>query len=636
MVHAIARKFHVGARPGGCPDPDTGPTPADLARWRPAGRLYPRTVDPVPLSLVSAGRSLSEPRISPDGRWIGFVQRWRGGASINLAPIGGVGPERQLTFGPDPSPGRGLGGGCFTWITAAGEGEATIVYAAIDGELWWQRGAVLRQLTDHERSARAPAVAAGTLVYALDEAEIWRIDLGSNVARRLDDGRHAFCFDPAVSPDGTSVSWIGWSPPNMAWDAAVRVDLDLASGGISEWSIDDGAFQQPRFTPTGEAVHVHDGTGWLNVHIEADAVVEEQREHAGPTWGMGNRSFAFDGDGTRMAFTRNERGHGALVVVDRVTGHIEQLGRGVHGQLTWVGDHIAALRSGARTPPQIVSYRAPSWDRHTIVLSVPDGWPLEELPEPELIETRSSDDALGLYARRFVAGNGRLLVWVHGGPTDQWQVEWRPRINYWWSRGWDVLVVDPRGTTGHGREHQQALHGNWGRSDVDDTADLIRLAHRAGWSTPDSTVVVGGSSGGLTALGVLADHPELVAGGVTSYPVSDLRALTEVTHRFEAHYTDTLVAPNDGSAASDAAFRALSPIHRAASIAKPLLLMHGSDDPVVPIEQSERLVAAIREGGGDVDFVVYDEEGHGFRRPETVADEYARTEVFLDRLVAET
>ena len=234
-----------------------------------------------------------------------------------------------------------------------------------------------------------------------------------------------------------------------------------------------------------------------------------------------------------------------------------------------------------------------------------------------------------LHARRFVAGQGRLLCWVHGGPTDQWQVDFRPRIAYWWSRGWDVLVVDPRGSTGHGREYQRALNGGWGRYDVDDTATLIRHAHDEGWATAHRTVVMGGSSGGLTVLGLLADHPDLVAGAVASYPVSDLADLASATHRFEAHYTDTLVgAPDD----PDTARRMieLSPLHRAGRIAGPLLLFHGSDDPVVPASQSELLAERIRVGGGEVEYVVYEGEGHGFRDPVNQRDEYARIERFLD------
>lgn len=593
-------------------------------------------MEPIPLALVRAGRDLTEPRVSPDGRWVGFVQRTGSTTSINRVDVHGSGVERQLTFGPGPAPGRGLGGGCFSWLHRP-DGDLSIVYVATNGELWHQDGLDVHSLTQHGRTVRAPTVAtsgvARFVAYVVDEAEIWSVDLSSGGQRRLDDGRHEFCFDPAISPDERTVSWQGWSPPDMPWDGSLRVDLDLESGAITEWRPVDAAVQQPRFTPAGERVHVHDADGWLNVHIEDECVVSERIEHAGPTWGMGNRSYVFHDAGSRMAFTRNERGHGALCVADLATGVIEQWGRGVHGHLTWGQESLVAVRSGARTPTQIVRYDSSDRSRTTLAHSQPDVWPVDSLPEPEIVEAVASDGT-PLWARRFAAGGGRALVWVHGGPTDQWQVDWRPRITYWWSRGWDVIVVDPRGTTGHGRVHQQALHGQWGRLDVDDTASCITHVHASGWATPSTTVVIGGSSGGLTVLGVLADHPSLVAAGVASYPVSDLRALTEATHRFEAHYTDTLVAPNDGSPDADAAFARLSPIGRADKITAPLLIFHGTDDPVVPITQSEALVERITEAGGDVEFVAYDGEGHGFRDPDHVADEHARTEAFLDRVTA--
>jgi dipeptidyl aminopeptidase/acylaminoacyl peptidase len=431
----------------------------------------------------------------------------------------------------------------------------------------------------------------------------------------------------------------------MPWDAAERVDLDRRSGTIATWRPSNGAVQQPRFTPDGRRTHVDDRTGWLNVRVldpadgsDADdrAVVPETVEHAGPTWGAGQRSYAWSDDGRRLAFTRNEAGFGSLCVVDATTGHIDEVARGVHGQLGWLDDDVIALRTGARTPTSVVRYRlgpdGPA-ERDVLAVGPPVAWDAVRrvLPEPDLVE--EVVDGITLHARRYVAGRGRLLVWVHGGPTDQWQVDWRPRISYWCSRGWDVLVVDPRGSTGHGRDYQQALRGAWGRLDVDDTAALVRAAHHAGWATAETTVAIGGSSGGLTVLGLLADHPELVAGGVASYPVSDLRALTEVDHRFEAHYTDTLVAPLDDPDA-DARFRELSPVHRAGRITGPLLVFHGADDPVVPVAQSEELAAAVSAAGGEIELVVYDGEGHGFRDPDNVGDEYERTEAFLDRVVA--
>ena len=123
-------------------------------------------------------------------------------------PVVGDRLERQLTFGPDPAPGRGLGGGCCAWITRPGH-SLSILYVAVDGELWWQRDLRIDRVTSLERSARAPTSVGSTVVFAVDEAEVWLLDLDTSEARRLDDGRHAFCFDPAISPDGRVVSWQG-------------------------------------------------------------------------------------------------------------------------------------------------------------------------------------------------------------------------------------------------------------------------------------------------------------------------------------------------------------------------------------------------------------------------------------------
>jgi dipeptidyl aminopeptidase/acylaminoacyl peptidase len=303
----------------------------------------------------------------------------------------------------------------------------------------------------------------------------------------------------------------------------------------------------------------------------------------------------------------------------------------MHGHLTAAAGRVAALRSGPTTPPEIVV--VDDLGLRVVVTSGVEAWDQVHLPPP--LAMTVDHDGVALHARLHPSGaaDGRLLVWVHGGPTDQWLVEFRPRLAYWSSRGWDVLVVDPRGTTGHGRTYQRALNGAWGRLDVDDTAALIAEAHRQALARPETTVVIGGSSGGLTVLGVLADHPHLVAGGIASYPVGDLAALAGSTHRFEAHYTDTLVGPT-GAPETEALMGSLSPVHRAERIRGPLLVFHGTDDPVVPIAQTEALVLAIRDAGGEVEQVVYAGEGHGFREPANQQDEYQRIERFLEQLVA--
>jgi dipeptidyl aminopeptidase/acylaminoacyl peptidase len=249
------------------------------------------------------------------------------------------------------------------------------------------------------------------------------------------------------------------------------------------------------------------------------------------------------------------------------------------------------------------------------------------LVEPELIDVESRDGVL-LHARlyRSTDSNGRLLCWIHGGPTDQWTVSFMPRFSYWIDRGYSILVPDHRGSTGHGRVYTDALHERWGELDALDVVDLLTsVQRRDGWS-PAHTAVLGSSAGGLTALVIAVERPDVAAAVVAAYPVSDLAALDDTTHRFEAHYNRTLVGDREMTVVRS---RERSPVHRIGeSFGVPVLLLHGDADPVVAVEQSRRLA---KSGSTSIDYVEYAGEGHGFRQWSTRRDEYRRTEEFLIR-----
>jgi dipeptidyl aminopeptidase/acylaminoacyl peptidase len=138
---------------------------------------------------------------------------------------------------------------------------------------------------------------------------------------------------------------------------------------------------------------------------------------------------------------------------------------------------------------------------------------------------------------------------------------------------------------------------------------------------------MGGSAGGFTVLNLLAHHGETVAAGVAVSAVADLFELDDKSHRFEAHYNHSLVGALPEAAGR---YHDRSPINAAARIERPLLLLHGDADPVVPVEQSRRIAAAVR---GPVELHEYEGEGHGWGRPATVIDELHRTDDFLRRHV---
>jgi dipeptidyl aminopeptidase/acylaminoacyl peptidase len=586
---------------------------------------------PIPVERCIVSRDLTEPRLGPDGRCIVYAMASAGSAALMIDTLDGS-PVRQLTSYPAPRAGRGFGGGCWCWaIDGTG-----VVYAAVDGNLWLQpvpTGSV-RQLTRHgpDRTAAAPAVCTdgSRVVYVLDETEVWSTRLDDCSTERLDGGTADFVFDPCPTPDGGGVWWQAWNIPDMPWDASriQRVRFDVAGVDDSDRDRAASAIQQIRFMPDGTVVCLRDDNGWLNLWLEDSPLVDEQFEHGGPSWGMGQRSFAVSPDGSRIAFTRNERGFGRLCVVDVATRVVEDVARGVHGQLSWHGHRLAALRSGARTPTQVVVYDDVTWQREVIAVGPLSGWEDLPLAEPDLVEVETADGS-AIHARlyRADAPTERLLCWLHGGPTDQWQVTFMPRIAYWRAQGWNVLVPDHRGSTGHGRAYQQALRGRWGELDVSDIVDAIAHAHTHRWGSPTHTAIVGSSAGGFTALGVVAARPGLVAAAIAAYPVTDLADLAERSHRFERHYTDSLVGTLP---AAQSLHEERSP-HSFAErlVATPLLVMHGDSDPVVPIEQSRAFVERCVAAGGDVEFVVYEGEGHGFRRPENLLDEYRRMHAFL-------
>lgn len=585
-------------------------------------------VNPIPEDLCVGGRELTEPRLAPGGGLLGWAQWEAGEAHLELR--GGVGDVRQLATAPLLRAGRGLGGGawCFT-----PDGSA-VVYVGADGNLWWQPVAagVATPLTNHgpERSTSSPCCTPDgqAVVHVVDQAEVWLTTLdGSN--RRLDDGAADFCADPHAH--GSDVRWVEWDVPYMPWDHSRVVILDLATG--QRRSIEGtGAIQQPRTLPSGDPIWVRDDLGWLNVWVGEQPLVDEPCEHAGPSWGPGQRSYASSPDGRQVAFTRNEGGFGRLCVVDVASGAVSEVARGVHGHLWWEGDRLVAIRTGARTPTGVVEYDTRTWQRTLHAHGPHAGWADHELAEPTLVQAVGADGAT-LFGRLYAADepDGRLIVWLHGGPTDQWQVTFMPRVAYWRSRGWSVLVPDHRGSTGHGRGYQQALQGNWGELDVDDTLAFATAATQAQWGSPGRTVLIGGSAGGFTALGVLAREPGRFAAAVVLYPVTDLVDMAERSHRFERHYTDGLVGPLP--AAIDRYRRRSPVVHADRLAATPLLVLHGDLDPVVPLDQSRVLAQRVNAGGGSVELHVYEGEGHGFRQPANQLDEYRRIGAFLARHV---
>jgi dipeptidyl aminopeptidase/acylaminoacyl peptidase len=434
----------------------------------------------------------------------------------------------------------------------------------------------------------------------------------------------------------------------MPWDgsriAAIAVDDHDAKAAVVAGG-DDVAVGQPRFAPTGDALaFVAELDGWMNVWMVeriGDAptcVLAEAHEHAEPSWGPGQRSFAWSPDARSIALGRNEGGFGRLVVVtlDREGGATD-VSKGWHTGLDWGSAGIVCIRSGGRTAPQLTVVDPADGARDARRRGAPAELDAIDLPEPVPC-TWVGDDGAEVHGLlwlppsdvRSAGSPPPLLVDVHGGPTDQSTVDWKPRVRWFVSRGWAVLNPNYRGSSGYGRAYRHALDHGWGEVDVTDTVAGIRaLAHDERVDAARAAVM-GGSAGGFTALLVAAHGPAVVRAAVSLFGVTDLFDLAATTHRFESRYLDHLVGTLPEHADR---YEARSPVTRARDIGVPVLVLQGADDKVVPPAQAQLLVDSMRAAGGTVEQHVYEGEGHGFSKESTVVDSYARIEAFLTRWV---
>jgi dipeptidyl aminopeptidase/acylaminoacyl peptidase len=205
-----------------------------------------------------------------------------------------------------------------------------------------------------------------------------------------------------------------------------------------------------------------------------------------------------------------------------------------------------------------------------------------------------------------------LLVAVHGGPTAHVQTALDLGVQVFTSRGIAVVDLNYGGSTGYGREYRDRLRHQWGIVDVEDSAAAVRYLADRGDVDPSRVEITGGSAGGYTTLLALAVRDEFAA-GASYYGVADLVTFHEDTHKFESHYDDYLVGPWPG-AIDD--YRERSPVNHADSISRPLLLLQGLDDKVVPPAQSEVIVDALNQRGIPYAYIAFEGEGHGFRKAE--------------------
>ncbi len=439
---------------------------------------------------------------------------------------------------------------------------------------------------------------------------------------------HDFFSNPRVSPDGTQLAWLAWNHPRMPWDgtelfvADLAVDGSVANARMVAGHSTESVFQ-PDWSADGLLHFVSDRTGWWNLYRrESDglttALHDAEMEFGHPQWVFGMRRYAFLPDG-RVAAIYQEDGWFRLGVIDDAGMRSIALDRTDLAPSISVGSGKVWLVGSSPTRPDAVFGVDVDTGEVEIVkqaLSVDFDPALFSVPETITFPTTDDSVAHAFYYPPtnpdFEAPRGDLpplVVMSHGGPTSATTAGFRLEKQYWTSRGFGVVDVNYRGSTGYGRAYRNALGGRWGIVDTDDCIAAANFLVNRGDVDPDRLTIRGGSAGGYTTLCALTFH-DVFAAGASYFGVADCAALAEHTHKFESRYLDGLIGPYPQA---EALYRERSPVYHTDQLSTPMLILQGLDDKVVPPDQAEQMVSALKDKGIPHAYVAIPGEGHGFR-----------------------
>jgi dipeptidyl aminopeptidase/acylaminoacyl peptidase len=443
-----------------------------------------------------------------------------------------------------------------------------------------------------------------------------------------------FYSSPRISPDGGRLAWTCWDHPLMPFEGAELYVADLAEDGTptGERLVAGSAHEsvvQPRWNPEGVLHFASDASGWWNLYADDGKVPRPlcpvEAELARPPWIFGIATYGFLPDG-RIACIVTRRAVDTLELLDPSTGELEPLDlpyTGYSGVVVKPPDgRLIAVAAGPTEEAAVISID-PRSGEHEVVKRA-----MEEELDPAMISRAEPIEFPGsggtsyafFYPPRnpnFEAPAGELpplVVNVHGGPTSHTTSTLDLGTQFLTSRGIAVVDVNYGGSTGYGREFRERLRHRWGEVDVEDSIAAARFLAEAGRVDPDRVLITGGSAGGYTTLLALGVS-DVFAAGISEFGVADLVSFHDETHKFESRYDEYLVGawPEEKDL-----YRERSPVTHADRISKPLLLLQGLDDRVVPPSQAEAIIEALARNNVPYAYCAFDGEGHGFRGADAI------------------
>jgi len=352
-----------------------------------------------------------------------------------------------------------------------------------------------------------------------------------------------------------------------------------------------------------------------------------------PDWVQGLHSYGWKNDSNSISYFRYANAQASLWEVSVPEGKSKRISLSPYHD-SWLSDIVSSCHSDA-----VAFFASSPFDPKKIMIVQHEkagvlyssGNKLASADSPQHIEWKGADGE-SVYGILYLPSSNYekpfpLLVDVHGGPTMQRTFSESPEAAFFVSYGYAFFQVNYRGSSGYGLPYQNALDGNWGVMEVEDVYSGVQHLMKSRMIDAAKIALMGSSSGGTTVLNVLRKYPHVFRCGICSYGIGDLIQDAENTHKFEKCYYRSLIGD---MAKSRDAYLQRSPLFHVDEIQDPLLLFHGSEDPVVPPSQSQALFDSLVQRGIPCTLKIFEQEGHGFKRDETIKEYYSMIVEFLD------
>jgi dipeptidyl aminopeptidase/acylaminoacyl peptidase len=588
-------------------------------------------------------RQVGRPDWSPDGKTIVFVSNISGRNNLWLVPAEGGWPT-QLTVSDQRQ----------TGVAWSPDGKWITYQSDYDGDEQWdifivspKTGQVVNLTNTREIAEEDPTWSPDGryLAYMVKPktSSVFEIDIFDTVMRKVqhlttDTPKDKMNVGPVWSKDG---KWMVYTQHQAKGTDSNVFVAEVATGKSTLLTEHSGeqVYAVDAFSPDGKKLLITSNVenGYENVGL-LDIASKKISWLTKDKWEINGGEFS--PDGKRVTWTANVDGNTDIFVHDLVAGKTSSLPlpkglnelAGKSSSFSKDGSRLLYYHNGPTAPGDLWIHTMATGKSHQVTHSLIAGMRSEDMVEPYLVHYPSKDGKWTISAFVYVPynlprnGQHPAIVYVHGGPTAQTVNSFNRFVQHAANQGYIVIAPNYRGSTGYGKEFQQANLFDMGGGDLQDVLAAADWIKQTGYVDPKKLIVMGGSYGGYMSMMAVTKAPDMWAAGVPIVPF--------VNYFTEIENEDPVLREMDLATMGDlvknkALYEDRSPIFFVDQIKAPLLLLAGGNDPRCPKSETQQVVEAIKKRGGVVDSKVYENEGHGFSKVENQIDAYKRVADFL-------